>query len=69
MKLVSEGTLEKVKHSFRLSQRYIVDERGRGRDKEDAHRRSLALLKQQVGLVDEDYVQAVQYSIPKFIYV
>lgn len=48
MKLVSEGTLEKVKHSFRLSQRYLMEERGRAPEGEDVHRRSLAVLRQQV---------------------
>lgn len=36
MKLVSEGMLEKVKHSFRLSRRCVVDERAPVKEKEKA---------------------------------
>ena len=39
MKLVSEGALEKVKHSFRLSQKCVADEPEPVKDKEEAQQR------------------------------
>lgn len=46
MRLVSDGMLEKVKHSFRLSQSCVMDERNRIHD--SAARKGVASAKKQV---------------------